>query len=205
MSDIGDLIQSTEVYECFDSNTIEVEYLLDYLTAQRLTPKHIYQEIVNYLQTQPTGFKPLMELELFTDVHGVAAGVDSNPEAPRNRICRLRAAEVLLWGLRDWWIRERQKGFLDEAVSKRQDCPEGSGCGKQRDLAHAREFNHVIGPPQAEPGFQKQTVTSETDALPEETVPQDAAMLQDLVPSLARTDSAPSSSQDFRDVADALM
>ena len=65
--------------------------------------------------------------------------------------------------------------------------------------------NHVIGPPQAEPGFQKQTVTSETDALPEETVPQDAAMLQDLVPSLARTDSAPSSSQDFRDVADALM
>ena len=73
-----------------------------------------------------------MELELFTDVHGVAAGVDSNPEAPRNRICRLCATEVLQ--PRDWWTGERQKGFLDEAVSKRQDCPEGSGCGKQRDL-----------------------------------------------------------------------
>ena len=45
MSDIGDLIQSSEVYECFDSNTVEVEIMLDYLTTQRLTPRHIYREV----------------------------------------------------------------------------------------------------------------------------------------------------------------
>lgn len=85
-----------------------------------------------------------MELELFADVHGVAAGIDTNPDAPRNRICRLCATEVLLWGLRDWWVRERQKGFLDEAVSKRPDCSEGSGCGKQRDLGLCPLLSNVV-------------------------------------------------------------
>lgn len=89
---------------------------------------------MTHLQSQPAGFKPLIELDLFVDVHGVAAGIDPNPDAPRNRICRLCATEVLLWGLKEWWIRERQKGFLDEAVSSRKDCPDGSGCGKQKDL-----------------------------------------------------------------------
>jgi hypothetical protein len=45
MADIGDLIQSADVYECFDSNTVEVEIMLDYLTSQRLTPRHIYREV----------------------------------------------------------------------------------------------------------------------------------------------------------------
>jgi hypothetical protein len=45
MSDVIDLIQSEEVYECFDSNTVEVEFLVDYLTTQRLTPRHIYREV----------------------------------------------------------------------------------------------------------------------------------------------------------------
>jgi E3 ubiquitin-protein ligase CHFR len=89
---------------------------------------------VAHLQSQPTGFKPLIELDLFVDLHSVAPGVDPNPDAPRARICRLCAAEVLLWGLKEWWIRERQKGFLDETVSRRKDCPEGSGCSKQKDL-----------------------------------------------------------------------
>ena len=89
---------------------------------------------MTHLQSQPTGFKSLIELDLFVDLHGVAPGIDPNPDAPRTRICRLCAAEVLLWGLKEWWIRERQKGFLDEAVSKRKDCPEGSGCSKQKDL-----------------------------------------------------------------------
>jgi len=26
----------------------------------------------------------------------------------------------------------------------RQDCPDGGGCGRQKDLAHAREFNHLF-------------------------------------------------------------
>lgn len=75
-----------------------------------------------------------MELDLFSDVHGVAAGTDLNPENPRSRICRLCATEVLLWGLREWWLRERQKGFLEETVTSRKDCLEGSTCSRQKDL-----------------------------------------------------------------------
>lgn len=74
-----------------------------------------------------------MELDLFLDVHSVAGGVDPNPGAARENICRLCATEVLLWGLRDWWVRERRKGFLEESVTSRPDCPEGSGCTRQKD------------------------------------------------------------------------
>lgn len=125
--------------------------MLDYLTAQRLTPRHIYREvrisritlnlnlnntlqIVTYIQAQPRGFAPLVELDMFSDLHGVAADTDPIPNAPHNNICRLCATEVLLFGLRDWWIRERQKGFLEEAVMNRKDCPDGSLCDRQRDL-----------------------------------------------------------------------
>jgi len=146
MSDVADLIQSADVYECFDSNTVEVDYMIDYLVTQRLTPRHIYREIVGNIQSQPRGFTPLIELDLFVDVHAVASGIDPDPEAARSRICRLCATEVLLWGLKDWWVRERQKGFLQGNVLGRKDCPEGSGCGRQKDLAHAREFNHIFGP-----------------------------------------------------------
>ncbi|GLB38528.1 putative ring finger [Lyophyllum shimeji] len=149
LSDVPDLILSADVYECFDSNNVEVEIMLDYLTAQRLTPRHIYREIVTHIQSQPRGFKPLMELELFSDLHGVAGGTDPDPDAPRNNICRHCAAEVFLWGLREWWVRERQKGFLEERVMNRKDCPEGRACDRQMDLAHAKEFNHII--PSSEP------------------------------------------------------
>jgi len=152
LSDIGDLIQSSEVYECFDGNTIEVEIMFDYLAMQRLTPRHIYREvtrsvtlrnlvayhiplmqIITHIQAQPRGFKPLIELDLFVDLHGVAPGIDPDPDAPRSSTCRLCATETLLWGLREWWIRERQKGLLDETVTNRADCPEGSGCERQKD------------------------------------------------------------------------
>jgi hypothetical protein len=45
LADIEDLIQSSDVYECFDGNTVEVEYMLDYLKAQSLTPRHVYREV----------------------------------------------------------------------------------------------------------------------------------------------------------------
>ena len=45
MSDISDLIQSTEVYECFDGNAVEVEIMLDYLGNQQISPRHIYGEV----------------------------------------------------------------------------------------------------------------------------------------------------------------
>lgn len=45
MSDIGDLIQSTEVYECFDGNAVEVDIMLDYLGTRHISPRHIYGEV----------------------------------------------------------------------------------------------------------------------------------------------------------------
>jgi len=41
---LDDLIESPRFFECFDENTVEVNYLIDYMTAQSLTPKHIYHE-----------------------------------------------------------------------------------------------------------------------------------------------------------------
>ena len=74
----------------------------------------------------------MIELELFVDVHPVPGGVDPNPNAERQRICRVCASEVLLYNLRDWWVRERKKGFLEEHVMARPDCPDGSQCSRQK-------------------------------------------------------------------------
>ena len=73
-------------------------------------------------------------------MHNVLPGVgnvETNSDAPRNRICRNCATEVLVWGLKEWWVRERQKGFLEEEIMKRKDCPEGDKCEKQTDLGIA--------------------------------------------------------------------
>lgn len=81
----------------------------------------------------PRQFAPLIELDLFVDVHGVTPGTDTDPSAPRSRICRMCATEVLLWGLREWWIQERKKGYLDETIIRRPDCPQGSLCIRQKE------------------------------------------------------------------------
>ena len=72
----------------------------------------------------------MIELELFGDVQGLAPAADTNPETPRNSICRICATEVLLWGLREWWVRERKKGVVEDS---RADCPDGNACGRQKD------------------------------------------------------------------------
>ncbi|KAI0056267.1 hypothetical protein BV25DRAFT_1766698, partial [Artomyces pyxidatus] len=151
MSDVGDLIQSSEVYECFDGNTVEVEIMLDYLTAQRISPKHIYRDIVEHVQNQPRRFAPLIELDLFSDAHGVVAGPNPPIDSPRHRICRLCATEVLLYGLKEWWIRERQKGFLEASVTDRPDCPDGSGCHRQKEHGKTVALNHIVTPNDPEP------------------------------------------------------
>ena len=48
LADLGDLIQCAEVYDCFEGNTVEVDIMLDYLSAQGLTPKHIYREVCRH-------------------------------------------------------------------------------------------------------------------------------------------------------------
>lgn len=49
LASVGDLIQSAEVYECFDSNTVEVDIMLDYLTDRRVTPREIYRNVCSCL------------------------------------------------------------------------------------------------------------------------------------------------------------
>ncbi|KAI0699101.1 hypothetical protein BC835DRAFT_1332276 [Cytidiella melzeri] len=149
LADIGDLIQCGEVYEIFDGNTYEVDIMLDYLQTQGLNPRHIYREIVGMISRTPRQFAPMIESDLFIDVHGVTPGTDPDPSAPRNRICRMCATEVLLWGLREWWIKERKKGFLEDSILKRPDCLEGSQCIRQKEHVHAREFNHLIAGPES--------------------------------------------------------
>jgi E3 ubiquitin-protein ligase CHFR len=65
MTDIGDLIQSTEVYECFDGNAVEVEIMLDYLGTQHISPRHIYSQVsVSPLAPEifcPFSDKPLID------------------------------------------------------------------------------------------------------------------------------------------------
>ncbi|KAK7690024.1 hypothetical protein QCA50_006668 [Cerrena zonata] len=148
LSDLGDLIQCGELYEAFDYNTVEVDIMLDYLTAQQLTPRHIYKEIIAIILRSPRQFAPLFEADIFSDLYSVSPGVDADPSAPRNRICRMCAAEVLVWGLKLWWVQERKKGFLEPAILNRPDCAEGSECIRQKDQAHAKEFNHVFGSPE---------------------------------------------------------
>jgi E3 ubiquitin-protein ligase CHFR len=47
------------------------------------------------------------------------------------------AAEVLLYGLKDWWIRERPKGLLDPSITERPDCPDGTICRRQKEQGKA--------------------------------------------------------------------
>lgn len=143
-SDLGDLIQATDIYECFEGNTIEVEIIFDYLTEHHITPKQIYQEIIQHIQNTPEQFTPLFNQDLFAEIHGVAGGTDSDPAAPRQKICRWCATEVFLWGIRDWWIRERGKGRLPAVIFDKPDCVGGKSCRNQKDPDHAREFNHMI-------------------------------------------------------------
>nr|GAT60124.1 predicted protein [Mycena chlorophos] len=142
--DVGDMIQSANIYESFSNNNVEVEIMLDYLTTQNISPRHIYRDIVTHILLQPRGFLPLIEQELFVDVHSSAGGTDPDPQAPRNKICRQCAAEVFLYGLRDWFLRERSKGFLEEAVLRKKDCVDGAECRRQQEFDHAREFNHMV-------------------------------------------------------------
>lgn len=44
-SDLGDLIQAADIYDCFEGNTVEVDILFDYLTEHLMTPKQIYQDV----------------------------------------------------------------------------------------------------------------------------------------------------------------
>lgn len=95
---------------------------------------HRLPQIVTHIQSQPGKFQPLVDANIFSDIHPVAPETEPNPNSPRTRICRLCAAEVFFWGLKEWWIRERLKGFVDPTITNRLDCRDGSACVHQKDL-----------------------------------------------------------------------
>ncbi|KAH8825214.1 hypothetical protein DL96DRAFT_1712234 [Flagelloscypha sp. PMI_526] len=141
LNGIEDLLTCEELYEqCFDNNNVEVEILLDYLTSQRFKPRTIYTQIVNHIRDSPTGFQALIDDDVFPD----APMNEDGESIPRSRSCRDCARSIFIWGLRAWWIRERQKGFLDEKTAARPDCIKGAGCERQTESDHAKEFNHII-------------------------------------------------------------
>ena len=45
MQDVGDLVQCAEIWEAFYGNPVEVDYMFDYMRAQRLTPVHVYRNV----------------------------------------------------------------------------------------------------------------------------------------------------------------
>lgn len=61
MSDVGDLIQSAEVYDCFDGNTVEVDFMLDHITAQGYTPRHVYREVGQCFVKESNGESKLID------------------------------------------------------------------------------------------------------------------------------------------------
>ena len=85
-------------------------------------------QIAAYMQDQPDGFRPLFDEGVFADIHAVPAGVDPDPAAPRRNICRSCATEVFLYGLRDWWLRERSKAISNGSLIAKPDCPFGKDC-----------------------------------------------------------------------------
>ena len=45
MSDVSDFIQCGDVYDVFNDNHIEAEFLFDHLTTQRIKPRQIFQDV----------------------------------------------------------------------------------------------------------------------------------------------------------------
>lgn len=60
LSDVGDLIQSSEVYDAFDGNAVEVEIMLDYFTAKRISPRDVYREVCASCFPPPPPPHPLL-------------------------------------------------------------------------------------------------------------------------------------------------
>lgn len=163
LTDLTDLVQSTEMYDCFEGNSYEVDILLEYLSSRDIKPRRILADIVEVYRSTPEGFRPLINNGVFTDIWSVEPTPDPNPNAPRRLCCRMCAAEILLSGLRGWWTTERTRGSVRPEVLARKDCPSGASCHEQTNLAHAKDFNHILAAlaapltsPEPQPGSQVQ-------------------------------------------------
>lgn len=80
----------------------------------------------------------MIDRGLFDDLYNVGGGDDPDPNAPRQRICWRCSVQVLIYGMREWWIRERRfviggGGVL--SMDERKDCVDGEHCGRQGDIS----------------------------------------------------------------------
>ncbi|CAE7195726.1 unnamed protein product [Rhizoctonia solani] len=80
------LIESDRIYDIFNSNSIEVEILFDYLREAEITPNMIYLDIIDHIQATPEGFEPMITRDAFRGSHPVDMRVsDAQYTAARSR------------------------------------------------------------------------------------------------------------------------
>lgn len=49
LTDLTDLVQSTEIYDCFEGNSYEVDILLEYLSSRDIKPRRILADVTSFL------------------------------------------------------------------------------------------------------------------------------------------------------------
>jgi len=150
----------------FRRNYIEVDILLDWLREENRPVRGVYLEMIDHILSSPEGFKPLIDAGVFSAQNPVPLTDPDTDNSSRqiNRICRECATEIFFHELYGWWARERalvakladvegegegestgeRRSGLPRWVRVRKDCVDGPLCVKQDDMAHAKEFNHVI-------------------------------------------------------------
>jgi len=145
LSELEQLLSCEEIVDLFRGNLVERDFLIDHAQANGISPIQIYREILASILARPDGFQRLIEEDVFVDLYPNANILpDSDPEAPRQRICRICASEVFLWGLKTWWHQQRASGHVDPEIMARKDCPDGNSCPEQDSASHARQWNHFI-------------------------------------------------------------
>jgi len=124
-------------------------FFFDYLTERRMTPKQIYK---GYGISCPSRPKPPNRLSRSLNIFKAplsnlhhCLNKNSSPRStgllevsiPTSRTRQNIAGGVLqrffLWGIRDWWIRERRKGSLSTATLDKLTALVGSLAGNQKD------------------------------------------------------------------------
>ncbi|KAG8801310.1 hypothetical protein FRC17_006677 [Serendipita sp. 399] len=68
MDNLMDILGNSDVYDAFNINAVEFDYMLDYLREHDITPENIYSEIVDTILTTNDGWRPLLDRGLFPSV-----------------------------------------------------------------------------------------------------------------------------------------
>ncbi|KAG8822980.1 hypothetical protein FRC18_010855 [Serendipita sp. 400] len=68
MDNLMDILGNSDVYDAFNINAVEFDYMLDYLREHDITPENIYSEIVETILTTNDGWRPLLDRGLFPAV-----------------------------------------------------------------------------------------------------------------------------------------